>query len=232
MQHGIKSEKLKALFRSGRQLNYKKNLTILRPGEMPRGVQLIESGMIKVYSLSRHGDEHIHHFFGPGDFFPVIWLFREGIRNMFYETLSPTTTLLVEREAFKDFITENPKVTYEVLEEMVDRYHMFSGRIDNLLYSDALERTAHRLLSLANRFGAETKEGIVIDVSITHEDMAHSISTTRETFGRCLGRLQQRGLINYDGQHHIVVTDMPALIRIIGKQEVEAMWPDLLQYAI
>lgn len=230
MQHGVKSEKLKALFHSGRQLTYPKNATVIRAGETPRGVYFIESGVIKIYSLSKQGDEHIHHFFGPGDFFPIIWLFRHGMRNMFYETLGPATTWLVSRETFKDFVLNNPDVTYELLKEMVDRYHLFTGRIDNLLYSDALERTAHRLLSLANRFGVSTSKGVEIDASITHEDMAHSISTTRETFGRSLGRLQQKGIISYDEQHHIVINDLPALSLIIGKDESEAIWPELKRF--
>jgi CRP/FNR family cyclic AMP-dependent transcriptional regulator len=230
MQHEAKSEKLEALFRSGKQFKYKKNATIIRAGETPRGVHLIEDGLVKIYTLSRQGDEHVHHFFGPGDFFPIIWLFRQGVRNMFYETLCPTTTWLIDGEVFRNFVTANPDVTYQLLEEMVNRYYLFTGRIDNLLYSDALERSAHRLLSMVNRFGVKTKQGIVIDVSITHEDLAHSISTTRETFGRSMSRLQQKGIIGYDDQHHIVITDLPALSRIIGAHESETMWPELKRF--
>jgi CRP/FNR family transcriptional regulator len=230
IKHGVKSEKLKALFRSGKQFKYQKNATITRAGETPRGIYLIESGMIKIYSLSKQGDEHIHHFFGPGDFFPIIWSFRDSVRNMFYETLSPVKVWLIPRETFKDFITSNPDVMYEVLEELIDRYHLYIGRIDNLLYPDARERSAYRLLSLADRFGVKTVEGIVIDASITHEDLAHSINMTRETFGRAFGRLQQKGVIGYDDKHRLIIKDLPALSQIIGKDETKAMWPDLKQF--
>jgi CRP/FNR family transcriptional regulator len=232
MQDKVKPDKLKALFLSGRQLNYKKNETIIRAGEIPRGVHLIESGIIKIYSLSKQGDEHIHHFFGPGDFFPIIWLYRSGTRNMFYEALCPTTTWVISSETFKDFVAGNPGAMYELVKELVDRYHLFTGRIDNLLYSDALERSAHRLLSLADRFGVKTKEGIMIDALITHEDMAHSISTTRETFGRCTGRLQQKGIISYDSQHRIIIRDLPALSQIIGADETDALWPELKRFGV
>ena len=80
MQHGVKSEQLRALFHGGRQLKYQKNETILRARETPRGVYLIESGVIKIYSLSKRRDEHVHHIFGPGDFFPIVWPFRRSIR--------------------------------------------------------------------------------------------------------------------------------------------------------
>ncbi len=231
MHHGVKSEKLRALFHSGKQLKYQKNETILRARETPRGVYLIDSGAIKIYSLSKQRNEHIHHIFGPGDYFPIIWPFRRSIRSLYYETVGPTTLWLIPRETFRTFIDSNPDVMADVLDELIDRYHVYSGRIDNLLYSDARERSAYRLMSLAGRFGTKTRQGIVIDVTLTHTDLAHSINMTRETFGRTLGRLQQKGIIGYDDRHRMVITDLPALAHIIGTDEAEAMWPDLMKHA-
>lgn len=232
MDHGVKSEKLKGLFHSGRQLKYAKNSTIIRAGEIPRGVYLIESGLIKVYSLSKQGEEHVHHFFGPGEFFPIIWPFRRSTRRMYYETLASSVFWVVPRENFRKFVSTNLEAMTDLLDELIDRYHLYTARIDNLLYSDARERCVHRLLSLASSFGVRGDDGIVIEALITHEDLAHSINMTRETFGRCIGRLQQTGLIGYDAGHHFIIKDLPALARIIGREEVEALWPDLKQYGI
>lgn len=232
MQHGVKSEKLKALFHSGRQLKYQKNETILRAHETPRGVYLIDSGVIKIYSLSKRRNEHVHHIFGPGDFFPIIWPFRRSIRSLYYEAISPATLWLIPRDTFREFLTSHADVMAELLDELIDRYHLYSGRIDNLLYSDARQRSAYRILSLANRFGVKTDDGIVIDASITHLDLAHSINMTRETFGRTLSRLQQKGIMGHDENHHMIIKDLPALAHIIGMDEAEAMWPELMKYAI
>ncbi len=230
MQHGVQSAKLKALFHSGRQLTYQKNEIILRARETPRGVYLIESGVIKIYSLSKQRNEHVHHIFGPGDFFPIIWPFRLSIRSLYYEALGTTTLWLIPRETFREFISSHPDEMSELLSVLIDRYHLYTGRIDNLLYSDSRERCAYQLLSLANRFGVKTKEGIVIDVAVTHIDLAHSINMTRETFGRALGRLQQKDIIGYDDRHRIVVKDLLALAHIIGEDEAQAMWPELMKH--
>jgi CRP/FNR family transcriptional regulator len=228
MHHGVRSAKLRALFQSGWRLKYQKNETILRAREAPRGVYLIEEGIIKIYSLSKRRHEHVHHIFGPDDYFPVIWAFRDSIRSLYYEALSPTTVWLIPRDTFRDFVYSHPDTMKELLDELIDRYHLYTGRIDNLLYSDVRERSAYRLLSLADRFGTRTDGGVLIDASITHTDMAHSINTTRETFGRTLSRLQQKGIIAYDAQHRIIVRDMKALANIIGDDEARAMWPELI----
>jgi CRP/FNR family transcriptional regulator len=149
---------------------------------------------------------------------------------MFYEALESTTVWLVPREQFIEYISHDSEAAFELLEEMVDRYNLYSGRIDNLLYSDARERSAYRLLSLANRFGTKTDDGLCINVTITHEDLAHSINMTRETFGRSFGRLQKRDIIGYDERKRWIIKDLPALVQIIGREETEAMWPDLIKF--
>lgn len=232
IQQGMQSKKLKALFHKGKRFEYQKNDTILRARETPRGVYLIESGLLKMYSLSKQGDEHVLDFFGDADLFPIIWPFRRSVRSMYYEALAPTVLWMIPRDTFQEFIGAHQDVMAEMLEKLVDRYHLYVGRIDNLLYSDALERSAYRLLSLANRFGVPAEDGsIAIEALITHEDLAHSISTTRETFGRSMSRMQKRGLIGYDEKRHIVIKDLAGLARIIGRDESEAMWPDLMNYA-
>ncbi len=230
MPDGAKSKKIKAMFHGGRRLSYQKNEIILRANDTPKGVYLIDTGMIKIYSLTRQGDEHVHHFFGSGDFFPMIWTFRGFMRNVYYETLEPATIWLVPHETFIEFITNNRDVMFELLEEMVDRYRLYAGRIDNLLYSDARERCAYRLLSLAHRFGLKTNGHLVINATITHEDMAHSINMTRETFGRSLGRLQRKNIIGYDSRHRLIIKDLSALISIIGREETATMWPELMKF--
>lgn len=224
-----KSENLQAFFHTGRKLHYQKNEIILRPEDTPQGVYFIETGLIKIYSLTKQGNEHVHHFFGTCDFFPMIWTFQQHDRMSFFEALAPTTISVVPRKEFMEHISNNREILYELLEEMIERYHRYSGRIDNLLYSDARERCAYRLLSLANRFGTRTKEGILIEVNITHQDLAHSINMTRETFGRTFNRFRQRGIITSDVNRHLIIKDLSVLIGIIGREETAAMWPALIK---
>ena len=225
-------EKLRALFRSGKRFDYHKNETILRARETPRGVYIIEEGIVKMYSLSKEGNEHVLDFFGPGDILPIIWPFRHTVRSMYYEAITKAALTMIPRETFREVIAKSPDVMSAVFGSLVDRHHRYIVRIDNLIYSDALERSAYLILSLADRFGVKSAKGITIDAQITHENLGRALSMTRETFGRTLSRLQRRGMIGHDAQRHIVITDLTGLSRIIGREESEAIWPDLMEYAI
>ena len=168
MYDDAESHKIKALFKNGRSLKFEKNEMILRAGDNPQGVYLIKAGLIKIYSLSKQGDEHVHHFFGPGDIFPMVWIFRGYVRNVFYEALEPTKLLVIPRDELLDFVNKDTVIMRQMLDVVIDRYRLYAGRIDNLLYSDARERCAYRLLSLANRFGVKTARAKkVVDMLIT-----------------------------------------------------------------
>lgn len=225
-------DKLKALFLSGKRYDYHKNETILRARETPRGVYMIEDGIIKLYSLSKQGNEHVLDFYAPGDILPIIWPFRHSVRNGYYEAISKATLWMIPRETFREFIAKHQDVMAGVFESLLERHHRYVSRIDNLIYSDALERSAYLLLSLADRFGVRTDDGLTIEAQITHENLANSLSMTRETFGRTISRLQRRGIIGHDDQRHLVVKDLPALAKIIGSDESAAMWPDLMKQDI
>lgn len=224
------SDLLNTLFRSGREYKYQKGELILRAQETPRGVYFIESGLVKIYSVTKQQDEHVYHFFGPGDFFSTNWTFRNILTDYYYEALAPTTLRVIPRETLMQALDSDPVLLRQMFEEMVERYMLYTARISNLLYSDARQRCAYRLLSLANRFGFQTPDGLVIDAVITHEDLAHSISMTRETFGRLLSRLQSKGILAYDDQRRIVVKDLDSLMQVIGREEVALKWPALMKY--
>lgn len=67
------------------------------------------------------------------------------------------------------------------------------------------------LLTTARRFGKQNKNGIVLDVPLRHQDIASSISATRETASRELAVLERQGLIVRDKQSIITICDIQKL---------------------
>ncbi len=216
-------------FHSGRKLQFDKGEIVLRAGDEPRGVYLIEQGYMKVYSLAKDGTEHTHILYEPGDIFPVIWIFKDAIRNVYYQATSPVTIWVVPKDEFKEFVSHNTKTAMLLLEQVTDMFRLYAGRIDNLMYSNSYERTAYRLLSLMDRLGEQEGGGWVITAPVTHQDIASSVNLTRETVSRCMQRLKRHNLIDVD-DHRIVIKDVTGLMKIIGYDEAVGMWPQLAGY--
>ena len=127
---------------------------------------------------------------------------------------SITDKMQITREQFTDFVRTNPAAALPLLDMLVDMYRLHSERILNLEYRTVRERLVSFLLSMSRRFGAETPEGLLLDVPLRHQDIASSISATRESVGRELAAFERQGLI---ANRHLTITlkDVPRLRKFL-----------------
>lgn len=68
------------------------------------------------------------------------------------------------------------------------------------------ERLLKLLVWLAHKFARKVEQGKLIDLRLTHQDLAESIGTTRVTVTRILSQFEQEGKI-YRPRRHFIVLD-------------------------
>ncbi len=80
---------------------------------------------------------------------------------------------------------------------------------EELLYIVRSERMYHRLLKiliwLARKFGREVERGKLIDLPLTHQELAEIIGTTRVTVTKLINQLEQEGAIVRPRRNFIVL---------------------------
>lgn len=203
-------QSLVELFQTGTQLTYKKGEFIIRPGERPSGVFYIEKGLVKAYDITKYGEENLLIIRRAKEIFPLIWAITGQERKIIYEALSEVTVRRLDQQTYLDYIYKHPDALPPLLDMVVEMYRIHSERIINLEYRSVRERLISFLLTMSQRFGKTTKEGIVIDVTLRHQDIASSINATRETTGRELSNLERKGLVS-NSQSIITLKDIKKL---------------------
>lgn len=199
------------LFHSGTKLAFSKGEFIIRPGASPPGVFYIEKGLVKAYDITKYGEENLLIIRKDNELLGLTWAITGEDRNIIYTALAPTTARLVSRDAFMKFIRENPASAVPILDMVTDMYRLHSERIMTLEYRTVRERLISFLVTTSNRFGTKTPEGgIRLTVPLKHQDIASSISATRETTSRALAEMERKGLIQTT-QSYITLTDIDAL---------------------
>src|SRR3989344_3506860 len=74
-----------------------------------------------------------------------------------------------------------------------------------LLYGNAYKRVASTFIVSAKRFGKSFKnKNVLIDIPLTHQDIANLAGITRETASISIEKLQSKGLIFRKSQKFIV----------------------------
>ncbi len=202
-------------FRTGKHLTFAKNECIIGADELPRGVYYIESGLVKSFDITKYGEENLLIVRKDGELIGLTWVLTDNSKNIMSTALAPTSVWLVSRERFFQFITEHPDAAAPVIDTLAKMYRLHGERIMTLEYRTVRERLASFLLSMSARFGEETENGVTIIAPLKQQDIASSISATRETTSRSLNLLQQQGLITID-QSVITLRDIDGLQSIVG----------------
>lgn len=199
-----------AAFGHGTRLQYNKGEFIIRPGEGPSGVFFIETGLVKAYDITKYGEENLLIIRKEHEIFPLIWAITGQERSIIYQALSPTTVWRLSRKDYLKHIEENPEASTSLLAMTIEMYRIHSERIINLEYRTVRERLISFLLTMAQRFGINTVDGILMDVPLRQQDIASSINASRETTSRELSALEKKGLISTN-PHFIIIKDKDKL---------------------
>lgn len=195
------------LFHNGTKLTYSKGEFIIRPGESPPGVFYIQEGLVKAYDITKYGEENLLIIRKSGELLGMTWGVTGQDRHIIYSALAPTQVWLVSREDFIDFIRNHPSASLPIIDTLTNMYRVHSERIMTLEYRTVRERLISFLLTTARRFGQTTPEGTRISVPLKHQDIASSISATRETTSRALSELERKGHIKTEQSHITIVSE-------------------------
>lgn len=195
---------------NGIKHTFRKNDFIIRPGESPRGVFFIYTGLVKAYDITKYNEENLLIIRKQDEIFPLIWAFTGHEHHIIYQALAPTVTYQVNRKTFLNFIQGNPDALIPLLDMTIEMYRLHGDRILNLEYRTVRERIISFLLTMSQRFGKQTEEGLLIEVPLRHQDIASSVNATRETTSRELSALERKGLLE-NKQSYTLLKDLEAL---------------------
>ena len=209
-------QKLEQFFSQFKRFYYKRNEVIIRPDDVPSGVFYLSRGYVKLYTLSESGQELSLIIFKPGDFFPMIWTFKDVIPSQYCETMTSVELYRTSKEKFKEFVQENPEVLWDVTGKILIRLLGLLERMEYMVFGNAHQKVASILAICAERFGVKKGREVIVKVPLTHRDIASLIGLTRETTSIELKKLQQLKIISKK-EGLFSVTN-------IEKLKSEAMW--------
>lgn len=191
-------------FSTFQAFSFKTDDFILHKGEEASVVYYLKSGIIKQSSVSPQGQETIITFYKPGAFFPLIWAVQNTPVPYDFQALTNGYGWKAPKEAVIEFIKTNPEVSFSLTTRLLSGLEGLSRKVEFALQASAKVRVYETLLTLAYRFGKESDGHIIIDLTLTHQQIADLTGLTRETVSRELSSLQEKGVLRKEGQHYII----------------------------
>ncbi len=179
-------------------------------GQSPRGMFILCAGRVNLSTTSREGKILILKTAEAGEALGL----SATISGMGYESTAVTATAcqlnFVDRKNFLELLEMHSEVGKHSAQSLSRDYQSAYHDIHDLVLTrSSAGKLARLLLSLSPGGGVEESETRVHS-SMTHEELAQRIGSSRETVSRLLSDLRKKQLIRLDGPT-LVIRDRTAL---------------------
>ncbi|MDP4085214.1 MAG: Crp/Fnr family transcriptional regulator [Bacillota bacterium] len=133
------------------------------------------------------------------------------------KTITDCEMLLIKREQFEKFILNDTNSMKALISWISTRYIKAQMKCQDLIMNGKKGGLYSILIRLCQSYGIETENGILINLPLTHQDIANLTFGTREVVQRTLKELREKNIISYDLQK-ITVKDLNYLKQAIDCQ--------------
>ncbi len=142
---------------------------------------VIQSGVVRTRCIQEDGNIVTLGLWGSGD---VVGRILHKSNSYAMECLTPVVASLIPKDRWHEFT------------EAMIHHIQHSGELMEIIRCRQAESSILRLLNwLGNRFGQKVEEGQLIDLRLTHQDIADLLGITRVTVTRLLKTFEQQGII-------------------------------------
>lgn len=182
---------------------FPRNATVMEEGLSGDYMYLISEGRVKVTKLSEDGREKILEMLGEGAFVGEMALLDQGPRSATVKTLVPSVLLALSRHDFLALLRNNSDLALHVIQELTRRLRETDEQASSLSFLRVKDRTKGLMRRLAEAPEGERRR----TPTLTHQQIADMIGTSRETVTRVVKELKQDGWLAQEGKQYLVPLD-------------------------
>ena len=184
----------------------------MRESDRCEQIYSICSGHVKLSCLSKIGQTLNLKIAFPGEVLGLGAAISAAKVELTAETMVPTVVKVIRRDEFLAFVNSHGEASLFAAQALAEEYKTAFSRARSLALSGVSGRVAGLLPELA-RSEAAGKTEPRFNMTLTHDDIAEFVSTTRETVSRTLARFREDKFIQINGSS----------VQILERSKLEAL---------
>lgn len=197
---------LKREIKHSRIVKFAKHANIYTCGDKCENVYFIESGHIKLVTVSPGGKECLLDIYNAGEVFGELCL--SGFDEYGETAIAMQASLIkvIPRSEFFVHLTRESQLE-SFIKYLAVRVADQQQIITNLITIDSEHRLAETLLRLARKLGKKYPRSVTIEQKITHEELSMMVGTTRSRISQFMWKFRKRDLIEISKDRFIIVKE-------------------------
>lgn len=183
---------------------YRAGACVFLEGQKARGIFIVCRGRVKLSTSCTHRRTTILKIAAPGEILGLPEMVKAIPYDATAEALEPCQLSFISREAFAQFMLEEPGMCFRLARYLSRDCQTAYGLIRSLGFSrSAPQKLAQIFLQWAAQ-GQPIKGEIRVNVPLTHEEIAECIGASRETVTRTAAEFRRKHLAELRGPTLVV----------------------------
>lgn len=170
---------------------FAKETVIFEEGDIGQELFIIISGLLKVSVINEDGREFTLIINRPYDCLGEIALLDGSPRSAGATALEDLEVLSIHRDDFQRYLNTYPKLKDSIIKLLCWRLRSLTNEVTDFAFLNVHYRLAKKILELAETFGIQEEEGIIIDRKITHQELANMVGTSREMITKIINEMKK-----------------------------------------
>jgi CRP-like cAMP-binding protein len=187
--------------------NVPRGRVFYQPEDVSEVLFLVKHGQVQLYRISPEGKKLVIAALGTGAIFGEMALLGQQMHNAFAEAMEDSVILVMSRADLERLILNKPILGLRMLEITGRRLSDAESRLEDMAFKGIPARLASLLLRLAAERNTDEITGL------THQDLAETIGTYRETATQVLNDMKVAGIIEI-GRKRITILDRARLLEL------------------
>lgn len=183
-----------------------KGATLFVEGQSPRGVYILCSGRIKLSTTSADGKTLIVRMSEPGEVLGLPATVTGSEYELTADVVEPSQVNFIPRQEFLNFLRDHGEAALRVAQQLGETYHSAVSEMRTIgLSHSASEKLARFLLDWCSSNAADkTQDGVRAHMTLTHEEIAQVIGSSRETVTRLFSEFKRKQLLEVKGSTLVI----------------------------
>ncbi len=213
MLRGMPATDLEALANMVEVRKFRRKHMVWHPDTPSRDVLWVRSGVVRVSHFTEDGRELSLGLHAKHALLGLEAAFGGGHRGTTAVAHEDLVLFAIDGRQFQQFLAAHATFSTRVAHALNVRLARAQQRMTELVYKTAHARLASLFLELAEVYGVRDSRGVIVNLKLTHREMATLIGTTRETVSFAVVDLRRDGIIENQGKR-VVLLDQDALVAL------------------
>ena len=211
---GVAQPNLEELIQAARQKHLQAGEFFFLQDDPAENMYLLVDGRVKLSQAGPDGGQALIKVLTPFSLFALVAMTTASNYLVNAQAAEDSLALYWTRRDLMEFVLRAPQMAENAMRIMAEQLQEITERFRQVTTERVERRLVYTLFRLAAQAGKKVKEGVLIDLTLTRQDLAEMSGTTLYTVSRMLSSWEKQGWV-IASRERVIICNPHGLARIL-----------------